>query len=137
MKISARCEYACRAILELALHQSNDQPLTAMTIAENRCIPEKYLVHILLQLKNSGLVRSIRGAQGGYLLARMPHEISLLDILRSIDGPVLDPLPVDDATTADMKPTWRSVAADIEDVLRDQTIEDILASAQGTAMYHI
>src|SRR5690606_1023379 len=97
MNISSRCEYACRAIVELARHEHTEEPLTAVFIAERRQIPEKYLVHILLQLKRAGFVRSVRGAQGGYLLAQSADEITLLDIIQAIDGPILDPLPVDDA----------------------------------------
>ena len=97
MNISSRCEYACRAIVELALHEPAAQPYTVERIAESRHVPEKFLVHILLQLKRAGIVRSVRGARGGYLLARTPDDITLLDIVRAVDGPVLDPLPVKDA----------------------------------------
>ena len=75
-------------MVELTRHEPSEDPLTAVQIAEKRNIPEKYLVHILLQLKRAGLVRSVRGAQGGYLLARPSSEITLFDIVQAIDGAV-------------------------------------------------
>ncbi len=137
MNISSRCEYACRAVVELARHENSDEPVTALAIAEKRGIPEKYLVHILLQLKRAGLVRSVRGAQGGYLLGRSPDDITLLDIVESIDGPVLDPLPVDDRSTADLAPTWRAIAREVTAVLRAVTVRTILDSADTSHMYYI
>ncbi|HOE66220.1 MAG TPA: Rrf2 family transcriptional regulator [Candidatus Hydrogenedentes bacterium] len=137
MNVSSRCEYACRAIIELARHENSDTPVTAMYIAERRRIPEKYLVHILLQLKRAGLVRSVRGAQGGYLLAKSPDDISLFHIIRAIDGPILDPLPVEDAAGIDLEPTWRETAARIEKLLSEVTVRNILDRATKTRMYHI
>lgn len=137
MNISSRCEYACRAIVELACHENSSEPVTAVYIAEKRAIPEKYLVHILLQLKRAGLVKSVRGAQGGYLLAHSPDAVSLHDIVRAIDGAVLDPLPVEDSGGADLAPMWQSVAKSIEDVLAGVTVRDILDQASRSNMYYI
>ncbi|HRI88022.1 MAG TPA: Rrf2 family transcriptional regulator [Candidatus Hydrogenedentes bacterium] len=136
MNISGRCEYACRAVVELAAREHENVPVTAQYIAEQRGIPEKYLVHILLQLKRAGIVRSLRGSQGGYLLGRTPDEISLLDIVRAIDGGVLDPLPVDDAHGNDIRPAWKQAAKGIEDVLRLITVRE-LASGAHSSMYYI
>ena len=136
MNISSRCEYACRAVVELALREFSAAPLTAQQIAEQRGIPEKYLVHILLQLKRVGIVKSIRGSQGGYLLGKSPDEISLLDIVRAIDGAVLDPLPVDDVNGQDLRPAWRQVAKGIEEVLENVTARELANRAQSS-MYYI
>ncbi len=137
MNISSRCEYACRAILELAQNGNNPNPVTAVHIAEKRDIPEKYLVHILLQLKRAGLVRSVRGAQGGYLLGRDPDTISLLDIVLAIDGSIMDPLPVNDSGGTDLKPAWREVSSQIEKVLSRFLVSDILARAAKGSMFYI
>jgi Rrf2 family protein len=137
MNISSRCEYACRAMVELAVHENTETPLTAVNIAEQRHIPEKYLVHILLQLKRAGLVRSVRGAQGGYLLAQGPESITLNDIVTAIDGPVLDPLPAEDAAGADLEPTWKEVAQQIGDVLNGVTLEKMRDRASRANMYYI
>ncbi len=137
MNISSRCEYACRAVLELARNDHNESPMTAVHIATLRDIPEKYLVHILLQLKRAGIVKSVRGAQGGYLLARTADSITLLDIVHAIDGPILDPLPVEDSGGSDLRPAWRAVGAEIERVLGEFTVNDILTRAGKGSMYYI
>ena len=137
MNISSRCEYACRAMLELARHGQSIGPLTSEAIAEQRAIPEKFLVQILLQLKRAGIVRSVRGAHGGYLLARKPEDISLLDIIRAVDGPVLSPLPVKDRGSEDLAAGWRLVAVQIEEVLQSTTVRTLIDRAQKSSMYYI
>lgn len=137
MNISSRCEYAARAIVELARNPRAEEPLTATYLAERRQIPEKYLVHILLQLKRAGLVRSVRGAQGGYLLGRDPEDITLFDIVQAIDGPILDPLPVDDTAGSDLRAAWRRSAKDIAEVLQRTTVRDIVDKATKADMYYI
>jgi Rrf2 family protein len=137
MNISSRCEYACRAVVELASQGRTSEPLTVDRIAERRHIPEKFLIHILLQLKRAGIVRSVRGAHGGYLLAKTPEEVSLLDIVRAVDGPVMDPLPVRDSGSSDMAPAWRDVIVGIEQVLQSMTVRHILDRADKSSMYYI
>ena len=137
MNISSRCEYACRAMVELAMRLESKETVTSVTIAERRHIPEKYLVHILLQLKRAGLVRSIRGAQGGYVLGRSPESIMLLDILEAIDGPVLSPLPVDDDMSNKLRPVWEDVSRNIENLLSNISLRQILDKASLPNMYHI
>ncbi len=87
MKISAKAEYACLAILALARPRTDSSPIRIRDIAESHGIPERYLVQILLQLKGAGLVHSTRGAAGGYRLARAADQISLGEVLSAIDGP--------------------------------------------------
>jgi Rrf2 family transcriptional regulator, cysteine metabolism repressor len=77
MRISARVSYACYALLELSMHWPEDNPVQIHQIAKKQSIPIKYLILILLQLKQLGLIRSIRGKKGGYLLARAPNTITL------------------------------------------------------------
>ena len=137
MNISSRCDYACRAMVELAKQAHTQQPVRATHIAEQRGIPEKYLVHILIQLKRAGLVRSVRGSQGGYRLERAPGDISLGDIVKAIDGPILEPPPLEDSYGQDLDPTWRRVAKGIEEVLESITVQDILESAHQAHMYYI
>jgi Rrf2 family protein len=85
MKITARAEYASLAILELALN-SPSRHVQAREIAEKRDIPLKFLEQILGQLRNAGLVRSIRGVSGGYLLSRSPERISLKEVVEAVEG---------------------------------------------------
>ncbi|NVI87291.1 Rrf2 family transcriptional regulator [Actinomadura sp. BRA 177] len=87
MRLSARVDYALRASAELAVAGSH--PVTAVQLAEAQQIPPKFLENILGQLRRSGLVRSQRGPEGGYWLARPAERISLADIIRAIDGPLL------------------------------------------------
>ncbi len=87
MKISAKAEYACLALLALAQHGADAPPLRIREISEAQVIPERYLVQILLQLKGAGMVVSTRGASGGYRLARPAANITLSEVLAVIDGP--------------------------------------------------
>lgn len=87
MQLSARVDYALRAAAELAV--SGSRPVTAIQLAEAQQIPPKFLENILGQLRRSELIRSQRGPDGGYWLARPPAQISLADIIRAVDGPLL------------------------------------------------
>lgn len=82
---SAKAEYACVAMLELASRHGDPTPVRLKSIADAHGIPRRFLVQILLQLKGAGLIASTRGASGGYQLARPPEEISLADIIGVID----------------------------------------------------
>jgi Rrf2 family protein len=85
MQVSARCEYACRAVLELSINLGRS--ISADQISKNQAIPKKYLTHILIELKKLNIVESIRGKQGGYILAHPPSKITLGQVVRLIDGP--------------------------------------------------
>jgi Rrf2 family protein len=87
MNVSARTEYACLAVLELALHYESSQPIRIREIAAAHGLPPQFLVQILLQLKAAGLVTSTRGAAGGYRLLRDPAELSLGEVMSVIEGP--------------------------------------------------
>lgn len=87
MKVSAKAEYACLAVMALARQGPNAPPLRIREISESHGIPERYLVQILLHLKGAGLVMSTRGASGGYQLARHPETISVREVLVAVDGP--------------------------------------------------
>lgn len=86
MRVSAKAEYACVAMIELARNYTERQPVRIKAIADAHGIPQRFLVQILLQLKGAGLVVSARGAAGGYQLARPPHAISLGEIMQVIDA---------------------------------------------------
>jgi Rrf2 family transcriptional regulator, cysteine metabolism repressor len=87
MKLSARGEYACLAMIELAKHHGRGL-LKIEQIAERERIPKKYLEQILLALKHAGYLRSLRGASGGYELSRKPASISVAEIVIITDGPL-------------------------------------------------
>src|SRR2546429_2527149 len=91
MRISAKGEYAIKAVLDLAL-RGGDGLVPIQDIAARHAIPQRYLEHVLLALKRAGLLGSKRGASGGYHLMRLPEEISVGDVLRAVEG---SPAPVE------------------------------------------
>ena len=89
MRLNARVDYALRAVVELAAAGATaDRPVTALHLATTQDIPTKFLESILLQLRRGDIVRSQRGPDGGYWLARPAEDISLADVIRLIDGPL-------------------------------------------------
>ena len=86
MRISAKIDYACRALLELSLHWPSTTPVPIAAISNAQNIPVKFLTQILLNLKQMGYAQSIRGKNGGYLLARQPREIKLSDVIQNLGG---------------------------------------------------
>ena len=129
MKISAKAEYACLAILALAQRDQAAPPLRIREISESHGIPERYLVQILLQLKGAGLVASTRGAAGGYRLARMPAEISVADVLVAIDGPDLPQRDNSQASPSSgaLARVWEKVREAERNVLDNTTIAELVA----------
>jgi Rrf2 family protein len=120
MKISAKAEYACLAVLALARHRPDDPPMRIREIAEAHEIPERYLVQILLQLKGAGLVTSTRGASGGYRLARPAVEISLGEVLGAIDGPEEPPRESQQPAAQALALVWQHLR-EAERAVLDQT----------------
>ena len=89
VRVCSKGDYACRALLSLALHMDGTGPASVRDIAERTAIPQPYLEQILLALKGAGLVKSKRGRfGGGYVLARSPSEIRIGEILSAVDGPI-------------------------------------------------
>jgi Rrf2 family cysteine metabolism transcriptional repressor len=124
MKVSAKAEYACLAILALARQRAGDSPVRIREISESHDIPERYLVQILLQLKGAGLVTSTRGASGGYRLARAPASISIGEVLTAIDGP-------EAPAREHLKPAARVLALVWEDVrVAERSVLDRTSIAQ-------
>src|SRR5881227_2988556 len=86
MRVSAKADYALRAVIEVA--GAGDGPVKGERIAQAQEIPLKFLENILAELRHAGLVRSQRGVEGGYWLARPPGEISVADVIRAVEGPI-------------------------------------------------
>src|SRR5438270_13206121 len=86
MKISARDEYACSAVLELALNYDSEAPVRVQDIAQRQGIPIKFLFQIMQILKRVDIVRSRRGTEGGYVLSRPPSQITVGDVIRAMSG---------------------------------------------------
>jgi len=132
MRISARCDYACKAILELSLHWPDKEPMQIHTISEKQGIPVRYLVQILIQLKSMGLVTSIRGKDGGYNLAKAPNRIKLGEVLRQMGGPLLPVAKAAQAEESEFSTIWNEVEAAMAKVLDKVTFEDVLKKVSGT-----
>jgi Rrf2 family protein len=140
MRISARCDYACRALLELSLHWPDKAPVHIQKISENQDIPERYLVQILIQLKRLGLVTSSRGKEGGYSLAKSPDDIRLGEVMRAISG---DLLPIADSALKNgsvFVSIWKEVEGVMEDILDKVSFADIcrkMTQKEKVLMYQI
>lgn len=133
MKVSAKAEYACLAVIALARRGQGAPPVPIREISGAYGIPERYLVQILLQLKGAGLVASTRGASGGYQLARSPTRISLGEILSAIDGPddsARNGVAGKRAASAVLAPVWESVRQ-AERLVLDRTMVAELAARGG------
>ncbi len=111
MKVSAKAEYACLALIDLAHRQANNRPVNLREIAQAQCIPQSTLTQVMLKLKREGLVRSTRGSEGGYRLARPPEEIKLGQILKVIDG--------DESASREMPGACAKVLATVWDQIRE------------------
>ncbi|TAE52759.1 MAG: Rrf2 family transcriptional regulator [Nostocales cyanobacterium] len=86
MELSCKSEYAILALLEMATHYENGEPMQIRQIANQQNIPDRYLEQLLATLRRGGIVKSQRGSKGGYFLAREPWKISVLDILECLEG---------------------------------------------------
>ena len=138
MRLSAKAAYACMAMLDLAAHYEAPQPVRLRGIAEAHGIPQRFLVQILLQLKGAGLVISIRGASGGYQLARPPSEISLAEIINAIDrhsAPPPPPLAQPTSPTAQaVRAIWEEVQAEEQRILEQMTLTEIVERTRQTGV---
>jgi Rrf2 family protein len=144
MKTSAKTEYACIAVLELAAQYKSGEPVRIRKIAERHGAPPRFLVQILLQLKGAGLVTSVRGAAGGYQLLLPPEKISLGQVMEVIDGRFEEyNTSVGGSSDSPMMKvlaqTWNDVAAAERKILGGITLADLLERARTPAeqMYHI
>lgn len=134
MRMSAKAEYAVRAMVQLATVPSGTLVKTD-DLAQAQGIPPQFLVDILTNLRTDRLVRSHRGRDGGYELARPGTEISIADVLRCIDGPLasvrdigLGDLPYSGPTVA-LTDVWRALRASMRSVLEETTIADVAANS--------
>jgi Rrf2 family protein len=129
MRVSAKVDYALRAVIELAA--AGDGPIKGERIAQAQEIPLKFLENILGDLRQAGIVRSQRGVEGGYWLARPPEEISVADVVRTVEGPIanvrgIGPESVSYVGSAErLQDVWIAVRANLRAVLERVTIADV------------
>lgn len=145
MELSCKSEYALLALLELATHYNDGEPLQIRQIAAEQNIPDRYLEQLLATLRRSGLVRSQRGARGGYLLSREPWKITLLDVVDCIEGSdskspdtTREPKAIEGMV---IREAWQEAGRAAEAVLQKYTLQDLAeqsdAKRQLDIMYYI
>jgi Rrf2 family protein len=130
MRVSARVDYAVRALVQLAADESR-MPVKAEHLATSQEIPPKFLLEILRQLKQKKLLVSRRGPEGGYVLARPADQITIADVIRAVEGPLATVRDVSPASlsyegpTASLPTVWVAVRGSLRQVLETVSIEDV------------
>src|SRR3954467_12779747 len=115
VKLLVKSDYATRAVLGLARHFPNETALRVEHLAAAQGVPANYLVQILIELKAQGIAKSVRGKEGGYLLARTPSEITLGHVLRAVHGEVFDTPALSDPNCApELRNAWQKLKADVD-----------------------
>jgi Rrf2 family protein len=138
VRVSAKADYALRAAIELAT--AGDGPVKGERIAQAQEIPLKFLENILGELRQAGIVRSQRGVEGGYWLARPAGEISLAEVVRAVEGPIANvrgvgPQDVEYAGAAGpLREVWIAVRASLRSVLEEVTVADVARGALPPAV---
>lgn len=133
MNISTKGRYGLRAVLDLAINGS-DKPVSLSSIAARQQLSEGYLEQLMAPMKKAGIVNSSRGAQGGYYLARDPHEIRVGEVFRALEGPLalascISEAKVDNCSRVDVCGSafiWKEVQDAISGVLDKYSIGDLL-----------
>jgi Rrf2 family protein len=132
VRVSAKVDYAVRAAIELAAAEPG-RPIKGERIAQAQAVPLKFLENILAELRHAGLVRSQRGVEGGYWLARPAAEITLAQVLRAVEGPLANVRgrrseEVEySGSAAPLREVWIAVRASLRGVLESVTLADVAA----------
>lgn len=143
LELSARVEYALLALLELATYHQHQEPIKITEITVHQTIPDRYLEQILTNLRRSGIVQSQRGARGGYMLARAPWQITLLEIVKSVEGDSSQKKTPKASTVEKslVHEVWQQARTASHSVLERYTLEDLYRKRQDymqvNPMYHI
>ncbi|NLI91495.1 MAG: Rrf2 family transcriptional regulator [Peptococcaceae bacterium] len=138
MKLSTKGRYGLRAILDVAMNQHLG-PVTIHSVAQRQEISERYLEQLLITLKQNGLIKSIRGFQGGYVLNKEPKDISVGDVVRALEGPIAPVECVDDGKQGSCsrmdfcvtKIVWNDLKIAINQVLDSYSLEDLIEEARN------
>ena len=137
MKLSVKVDYACRVLAQLARRKFFDELAHIEQLAEIEGVPANYLVQILSELRNGGLITSRRGKQGGYALARPAEEITLYDIVSLIEGDVMELSAPGKAHSAGrVHAAWGRIRAALEAECRACTLAELVVP-EGEGMYYI
>lgn len=139
VKLSVKSDYAARAVLGLARHFHSGKAIRVETIAGEQGVPANYLTQILIELKSQRIVKSVRGKEGGYLLARPPVEITLADILKAVHGEVFDsPAITDPKCAPELREVWKQLRQTVDETASGMNFQQLLdAVSRKDAMYYI
>ena len=133
MKISTKGRYGLRILMDLALHQS-EKPRLIRDIAKSQQISEKYISRLVIALRKAGMIRSVRGVNGGFHLAMKPEDITLLDVIEVMEGPlsivdcVSAPKTCVHSINCAPREIWCKLNEDIRALMSGTTLADILVS---------
>jgi Rrf2 family protein len=139
VKLSVKSDYAARAVFGLARHYPGGAALRVEQLAGEQGVPPNYLVQILIELKAQGIVRSVRGKEGGYLLARQPGQVTLGDVIRAMHGCVFDTPALNDPDCApELRRAWQKLQQTMQATAESITFQHLLdQSAEKEKMYYI
>ena len=139
MKLSVKSDYAARAVLGLARQYHSGEAQKVEELAAAQGVPGNYLVQILIELKAQKIVKSIRGKEGGYLLARPPSDITLGDVLNAVHGQVFDtPALSDPECPPELRRAWQGLQQTLQAAANAITFQQLLdESAEKEKMYYI
>jgi Rrf2 family cysteine metabolism transcriptional repressor len=148
MKISTKGRYGLRALMDLSEHGKSGVPVFLSDIAKRQEISDKYLEQIAAQLQRAGLVRTVRGRKGGYILNKPEKDIRLSDIIAVLEGPfclvdcVKEPETCPKSQACSTRDIWEELSDKIEEILSGYTLEDLVnmqnaKSGSEAGMYYI
>jgi Rrf2 family protein len=139
VKLSVKSDYAARAVIGLARHYQFGRALKVEELARGQGIPGNYLVQILIDLKAQHLVKSVRGKEGGYLLARPPAAITFGDVLRCVHGQVFDSSALSDPhCPPELRKAWKRLQTALDEAADTITFQQLLdEGAEKEKMYYI
>ena len=139
MKLTVKSDYATRAVLGLARHYHTGASLRVENLAAEQGVPANYLVQILIELKSQRIVKSVRGKEGGYLLARPPAEITLGDVLRCGQGVIFDtPALSDPNCPPELRRAWLKLKSALDETADAITFQQLLEESRSKEkMYYI
>lgn len=124
LKISTKGRYGLTVMIELA-RKYGEGPISLKSIAEDKDLSAHYLEQLAAPLRNAGLIRSIRGAYGGYILAKEPEEITAGDIIRVLEGPITPVEGIEEEEPA-QQALWMRIRDVVKDVLDTTTLQDLI-----------
>lgn len=150
MRLSTKGRYGVKAMFDLALNSSSEKTVTLKSIAERQGISEPYLEQLMASLRKAGLIKSVRGSQGGYMLSLAADQITVGDVIRTLEGSMAPTECVDEDSQSECneasccvtRMVWQKIKESVDEVIDAITIQDMLEhykkmSGKGLDMYYI